>query len=70
MELTIGQRVTVTDAGGKPWPKRVLAPIDGTGDEASFVACTEAEWEAAQREGREPESDPFAWPASAVASAS
>jgi hypothetical protein len=62
MSVTVGQQVTVVDALGQHRAKRALSPLDAD----AFLACDEEEWEAAMREGREPEPDPFPWPAEAV----
>ena len=59
-----GQLIEVRDAFGN-WLRRIaLGPVD-PGDEFAVVwACREEEWEAAQAEGREPESVP--WPIESV----
>jgi hypothetical protein len=57
MDLLVGQRLTVLDALGRVWEKRVLS----SGNGPAFLACEEDEWAAAQRTGREPKPELFAW---------
>ena len=64
MEIAAGQQLTVVDAFGQEWDKRVIAaPANGNG---SVVTCGEDEWAAAHQAGRDPEPDPFPWPMSAI----
>jgi hypothetical protein len=58
MELATGQRLAVLDAFGQMRHKRFIAPANGTG----VYVCDEDEWDASEREGREPEPEPFPWP--------
>jgi hypothetical protein len=59
-----GDLVIATDAEGVPLPKRALGGvIDGVDFPVVWV-CREEEWQAAHREGREPDGVP--WPADDV----
>jgi len=65
MELVIGQRLEVIDALGKVWAKRALSPLTDD-NKPGFIACSEDEWAEAERQGRDPEPDPFAWPVGSI----
>jgi hypothetical protein len=62
--IEYGDPVLATDATGVPLPKRALGGIVPGDDFAVIWVCREEEWEAAQREGREPQGVP--WPAEDV----
>ncbi|MCA1695853.1 MAG: hypothetical protein LC749_14595 [Actinobacteria bacterium] len=55
-----GQRVTVVDAFGRELPKIALGSPELGEDFAVIWVSRPEEWEAAQREGREPDAVP--WP--------
>lgn len=58
--FTRGDLVLAVDASGEELPKRALGPaMRGTKFTVVWV-CREEEWQAAQREGREPDGVP--WP--------
>jgi len=59
--LIKGTQIEVTDAFGEHRLKRVLEIVNG-GNYPAAWACSDAEWEAALAEGREPEPEPFPWP--------
>jgi len=59
-----GDLVIATDAEGIQLPKRALGSVIQGVDFPVVWVCREEEWEAAQREGREPEGVP--WPAEDV----
>lgn len=61
-----GTQIEVTDALQRTFSKRALAEVDHHGRFDSVSACSEEEWAAAEREGREPEPEPFAWPVRSV----
>lgn len=60
MEPERGQRVTVIDFSGDPHPRIALSGAQRGTDFLVVWVCRPEEWEAAQREGREPEGVP--WP--------
>lgn len=60
IETHRGQPIEVTDAFGERLRRIALGPVDPGYDFAVVWACRPEEWEAAQAEGREPESVP--WP--------
>lgn len=61
-----GLLVEVTDALGRRFTKRVISDVNRSGAFPAVWACSEAEWDEAQVEGREPEAEPFPWPLSAL----
>lgn len=60
-----GDRIKAKAADGKPRELRALGGIIPGGDFAVVWACSLAEWDAAEAEGRDPEGIP--WPAEDVA---
>jgi hypothetical protein len=64
MQVSPGDHLLVTTARGERVPRRAVTGVV-KGDTFPIVwVCDNAEYEAARREGREPETVP--WPASAV----
>ncbi len=63
----LGDHVVVVDAEGERLPKRALGGVVDGMDSPVVWVCREEEWEAAHREGREPEGVP--WPAEDVSAA-
>jgi hypothetical protein len=60
MDVKAGDQIIVRDALGQDLQRRATSSAD-PGDEFTVVwACREEEWDAAQEEGREPDSTP--WP--------
>jgi hypothetical protein len=64
IEVKRGEHVVVRDAVGTLLPRRALSPVQPGGDFLVVWVCRDEEWEAAQREDREPEGVP--WPAEDV----
>jgi hypothetical protein len=62
--ITRGDLVMATDAEGVQLPKRALGGVIAGVNFPVVWVCREEEWEAAHREGREPEGVP--WPADDV----
>jgi hypothetical protein len=60
IKTSAGQPVEVRDAFGRMLRRIATGPVDPGYDFAVVWACREEEWEAAQRDGREPDSTP--WP--------
>lgn len=58
-----GTLIEVTDALGRTFRKRAVSPIEDEGSFPVVWACSEDEWASAVNEGREPEAEPFPWPA-------
>jgi len=67
MEIKRGDTVAVRTAEDDERHLRALGGIVAGGDFAVVWVCSEAEWSAAQAEGRDPEGIP--WPAEAVRAA-
>jgi hypothetical protein len=63
-EFRNGDVILVRDGRGHELRKRALGPVRQGGSFEVVWACREEEWQAAQREGREPEGMP--WPAEDV----
>lgn len=63
-EFSRGMAVLARDARGRLLPRRALTPVQRGGDFLVVWVCREEEWEAAEREDREPEGVP--WPADDV----
>jgi plasmid replication initiation protein len=62
--IRVGQRVVAVTSAGRELAKRAASTVV-SGERFRVVRiCSDEEWEAAQREGREPKAS--AWPASAV----
>lgn len=59
-----GDHVEVVDAEGERLPRRALGGVVDGEDFPVIWVCREEEWEAAQREGRQPDGVP--WPAEDV----
>jgi hypothetical protein len=59
-----GDQVEVVDAEGERLPRRALGGVVDGADFPVVWVCREEEWQAAQREGREPDGVP--WPAEDV----
>lgn len=67
VEIQPGKTVLVRDAWGATLTKRAVTGVTAGRDFAVVWACRQEEWEAAEREGREPEALP--WPAEDVSTA-
>ena len=64
VSIGYGDLVIATDASGRGLPKRALGGTTQGIDFPVVWVCREEEWEAAQREHRDPEGVP--WPAEDV----
>lgn len=61
-----GDAVEVTDALGRRFSKRALMPVEPPGHYPAIWLCSEEEWVAAVRDGRDPEPEPFPWPLASI----
>lgn len=67
--IEVGLGIEVTDAFGHTYRKRALSAVEDAGRFPVVWACSEEEWESAQREGREPEPELFPWPLASIEAA-
>ncbi len=65
LELERGTAVLARDVGGRMLRKRALTGVVAGSNFDVVWVCREEEWDAARREGREPDAVP--WPADDVA---
>lgn len=64
--ITAGTPIEVTDALGRTFTKRALTDVERAGRYPAVWACSEDEWLDAERDGRDPEAEPFPWPLRSV----